>query len=185
VTIVTADGSIHTANDKSNTELFWGIRGGGCNFGVVTEFVYRLHPQRPTVYAGILMFPAAMLEKLTSFIAEWWGNGKVPGDKEALMLALTRGFDRNVWFYQMSLLTPTSNKIISLPSLALLLLYFIMDQERKEGNTSNASSTLVRLSLRWLFTVRCGNWFGPSLPDPAVDMTKEMPYEQLNGFQVR
>jgi len=40
VTIVIADGSILTADDQLNTDLFWAIRGGGCNFGVVTEFVY-------------------------------------------------------------------------------------------------------------------------------------------------
>jgi FAD/FMN-containing dehydrogenase len=47
-----------------NTDLFWGVRGGGCNFGVVTEFVYKLHPQRRTVYAGAIIFAPDALEKL-------------------------------------------------------------------------------------------------------------------------
>ncbi|KAG6854176.1 hypothetical protein C0991_009828 [Blastosporella zonata] len=49
-TVVTADGSIVVANEENHSELFFGLRGGGSNFGVVTEFVYQLHPQRATVY---------------------------------------------------------------------------------------------------------------------------------------
>jgi hypothetical protein len=94
VTIVTADGSILTANDKSNTDLFWAVRGGGCNFGVVTEFVYQLHPQRRNVYAGNLIFPASMLDKLVHVTAEWWGDGNGPNEKEAMLLVLTKGPDR-------------------------------------------------------------------------------------------
>jgi hypothetical protein len=46
-TIVTANGTTLTLSDTENADLFWGIRGGGSNFGVCTEFVLRLHPQRP------------------------------------------------------------------------------------------------------------------------------------------
>ena len=54
--VVTADGQLLTANANENQDLFWGLRGGGGNLGVVTSFEYRLYPVGP-VFGGMLMYP--------------------------------------------------------------------------------------------------------------------------------
>jgi FAD/FMN-containing dehydrogenase len=57
VEIVTADGQVRTASAEENSDLFWAIRGGGGNFGVVTSFEFQLYPVGPTVYYIGVMYP--------------------------------------------------------------------------------------------------------------------------------
>ncbi|MEO3823136.1 FAD-binding oxidoreductase [Actinomadura sp. B10D3] len=66
--VVLADGSIVRASDDDNAELFWGIRGGGGNFGIVTEFEFRLEPLGPTVLAGLTAFP---IERAPEMVRRW------------------------------------------------------------------------------------------------------------------
>lgn len=55
--VVTADGSQVRADEKENADLFWGLRGGGGNFGIVTRFEFQLHPVGPDVLSGLIVFP--------------------------------------------------------------------------------------------------------------------------------
>jgi len=55
--VVTADGELRHASADSNEDLFWAIRGGGGNFGVVTRFEFALHPVGPLVYGGLVVLP--------------------------------------------------------------------------------------------------------------------------------
>lgn len=55
--VVTADGSQLHASETENADLFWGLRGGGGNFGIVTSFEFQLHPVGPDVLSGLIVFP--------------------------------------------------------------------------------------------------------------------------------
>lgn len=65
--VVTADGEMVKASQEENADLFWGIRGGGGNFGIVTSFEYQLHPVGPTVLAGVIAYPMARALELLRF----------------------------------------------------------------------------------------------------------------------
>ena len=69
--VVTADGRFLTASATENQDLFWGLRGGGGNFGVVTSFEYRLHPVGPTILGGMVLYPLAKAKEVLRFYREF------------------------------------------------------------------------------------------------------------------
>jgi FAD/FMN-containing dehydrogenase len=69
-TIVTADGQIRAISADNDPDLFWAIRGGGGNFGVVTEFEYRLHPFDRNVLCGNIIWPIAQAHDVLEHYAE-------------------------------------------------------------------------------------------------------------------
>jgi len=66
VDMVLADGRFVTANAKENPDLFWAVRGGGGNFGIVTSFLFKLHPIS-TVYGGPMIWPLEQASDLMKF----------------------------------------------------------------------------------------------------------------------
>ncbi len=71
VDLVTADGQFVKASASENSDLFWGVRGAGGNFGIVTEFEFRLDPLGPTVLAGPIIWPIEESPKVLRFYRDW------------------------------------------------------------------------------------------------------------------
>jgi FAD/FMN-containing dehydrogenase len=71
VDVITAGGEFVKASEDENQDLFWGIRGGGGNFGVVTEFEFRLVPVGPMVLAGPVFWPMEESPKVLRFYRDW------------------------------------------------------------------------------------------------------------------
>jgi hypothetical protein len=71
VDMVTADGEFVKASESENSDLFWGLRGGGGNFGIVTEFEFRLHPVGPIVHAGPVFWPMEKSPDVLRFYRDW------------------------------------------------------------------------------------------------------------------
>ncbi|HSR93539.1 MAG TPA: FAD-binding oxidoreductase, partial [Solirubrobacterales bacterium] len=69
--LVTADGQVLTASATENADLFWGLRGGGGNFGIVTSFEFDLHPVGPTVTAGPVFYPGERAEEILRFYRDF------------------------------------------------------------------------------------------------------------------
>ncbi len=71
VDVVTAEGDLVKASASENPDLFWGVRGGGGNFGIVTEFEFRLNPVGPIVLAGPIFWPMEDSPNVLRFYREW------------------------------------------------------------------------------------------------------------------
>src|SRR5215472_2028898 len=82
--VVTADGRLVRASATENPELFWGLRGGGGNFGIVTSFELALHPVGPEVYAGPLFLPGDAAGDLLRFYRDW-----APNQPDAITTAIS------------------------------------------------------------------------------------------------
>jgi hypothetical protein len=71
VDLITADGQFVKASADENSDLFWGVRGAGGNFGIVTEFEFRLNPVGPEVLAGPIAWPMEQSPEVLRFYREW------------------------------------------------------------------------------------------------------------------
>jgi hypothetical protein len=71
VDLITAEGEFVKASQTENPDLFWGVRGGGGNFGIVTDFEFRLNPVGPIVLAGPIFWPIAESPNVLRFYRDW------------------------------------------------------------------------------------------------------------------
>ncbi len=69
--MVTADGQVRRVSAEEDPDLFWGIRGGGGNFGVATEFEFDLHPTERKMLGGAILWPASVARDVLEFYAEY------------------------------------------------------------------------------------------------------------------
>ena len=86
VVVVTADGQVQTASEKENPDLFWALRGGSGNFGVVTSFEYRLHPVSQ-VLGGLVLYPLDQARDVLRFYRDFCPT--LPDEAEAYAALLT------------------------------------------------------------------------------------------------
>ena len=90
VDMVMANGQRLTANPSENADLFWGVCGGGGNFGVVTSFRYRLHDVGPLVYGGAIFYPAERAKEFLQFYG-----------KHRLIAGVINTYVRSAWQFNM------------------------------------------------------------------------------------
>ncbi|MHB8567381.1 MAG: FAD-binding oxidoreductase [Nitrososphaerales archaeon] len=87
VDVVTANAQLVTASVSENTDLFWGVRGGGGNLGVVSSFEYKVHPVGPLVLGGLIAYRAEDGKQLLKFYREFIKD--VPDELTTLVVYLT------------------------------------------------------------------------------------------------
>ncbi|MCH7800503.1 MAG: FAD-binding oxidoreductase [Chloroflexi bacterium] len=85
--VVTAVGGFLKADESENEDIFWALRGGGGNFGVVTSFEYRLHDVEPLVLGGMVLHPLDRAKEVLEFYREFSSN--IPDEAEAFTAVLT------------------------------------------------------------------------------------------------
>jgi FAD/FMN-containing dehydrogenase len=144
VDVVLADGRFVTANERDHADLFWAIRGGGGNFGVVTSFLFKLHPL-DTVYAGPMFWP---VEKAAEVLR--WYRDFLPATPDEIY-----GFFA---FHIVPSMAPFPEHLQGTPICGVLWCY--------TGPLDQAEATFA--PIRQLFGGPVLDWVGP-IPHPALN----------------
>jgi FAD/FMN-containing dehydrogenase len=87
VELVTADGRTVRASESEEPDLFWGIRGAGANFGVVTSFEFELHEFGPLLHRGLRIFPASAVHEVWAMVRDY---ASVAPDAVAFIMSIGR-----------------------------------------------------------------------------------------------
>jgi FAD/FMN-containing dehydrogenase len=89
--VVTADGTLVHASADEHPDLFWALRGGGGNFGVVTSFEYNVHPVGPMVYGGLIAFPLPEAPRVLGRVQELMAGASDELSTVAVMITTPEG----------------------------------------------------------------------------------------------
>ncbi|WP_282175781.1 FAD-binding oxidoreductase [Vibrio nereis] len=117
--VVTADGRQLRASATENPDLFWGLRGGGGNFGIVTQFEFQLHPVGPDVLSGLMVFPfeqakpiitqfATFTETAPDELSVWMVSRQAPP-----LLFCPKRYTVKRWWFWLSVMSVTRLKVKS------------------------------------------------------------------------
>jgi len=98
VELITADGKFVRAYPDENPDLYWGVRGGGGNFGVATNFEFQLHPMERQVVAGDIMFPMSEARQLLRFYADYAASAPDELYLDGGLVSIPGRFS-GVWFH--------------------------------------------------------------------------------------
>lgn len=90
--LVTADGRHLRASSEENADLFWALRGGGGNFGVVTAFEFRLHQVGPTIYGGMIAHPLERAPEVLRFYRDFCADNADEVNTACAMMTTPDGF---------------------------------------------------------------------------------------------
>jgi FAD/FMN-containing dehydrogenase len=85
--VITADGQLRRASDKENPDLFWAIRGGSGNFGIVSRFEFKLHPVGPQVLSGLIVFA---LKDAPSALKQFREHAKTLGEDTTIFAVMRK-----------------------------------------------------------------------------------------------
>ena len=89
--LVTADGRVLTANSDENADLYWALRGGGGNFGIVTRFDYRVWPVGPNIFGGSLVYDYCQARNVLRFLRDRFTNAADELDIDLVLLTMPEG----------------------------------------------------------------------------------------------
>ena len=167
VELVTADGQLVRASEEENADLFWGLRGAGANFGIVTSFEFRLHPLDGAVTHGTLTHPIDRATELASIFREteeaapdelWlgFGLGLAAGDPVATVQVLHCGPAEQA-----------ERDLAKLRAFGPPLVDSIETKPHLVAQTMNDEA------MRWGHRFYMKSGFLPDLPDELVDLLVE------------
>jgi hypothetical protein len=165
VDIVSADGGLRHASAEEHPDLYWGVRGGGGNFGIVTNFEFDLHPMQREVIAGDIIFPISKASEVLKFYSEFSATAPDELSVELIMVSPPANADGVIFMHctysgaanradkvlepLKKLGTPLANTIAGIDYVALQSSWDNSDPRNggeymKSGFTSGISDELVR-----------------------------------------
>jgi FAD/FMN-containing dehydrogenase len=164
VELVTADGQLVRASEEENADLFWGLRGAGANFGIVTSFEFRLHPLDGAVTHGKLIHPIDRATELASIFRE---TEEAARDELWLGFGLSLAEGEPIATVQVLHCGPPEQ---AERDLATLRAFGPPDSDSIETKPHLVAQTMNDEAMRWGHRFYMKSGFIPRLDDELIDL---------------